>query len=171
MKRSYYDLLGVPPNAPAEALQQAYRDLIARAARTPEDEHLADRVRLARRAFAELMHPGKRAAYDARLAREAKPEHFQRETAPYVPDRFRHDAESRGGKLAWAMVITVLVLAGIGVYARQLADDHREARAQQAAEEEARAEARRKAEVLRARVEAPPQGTAAPAEGPGEPGR
>lgn len=171
MKRSYYDLLGVPPNASPEALQQAYRDLISRAARAPGDEDLGNQVRLARRAFAELMVPAKRAAYDAFLAGEARRERFVRESPPYVPDRFRHGAEGRGGKAVWATVITALVLVGLGAYAVQFAENQREMRAQQAEEEEARAEARKRADVLRTRAEVPAQG-AAPAPGrPAQPDR
>src|SRR5512134_1217005 len=118
MKRSYYDLLDVPRNAPPEALQQAYRDLISRAANAPpgDAEAVANEVKLARRAFAELMHPGKRAAYDAYLEAEARRERFVLGSEPYVPDRFRHGAGSWGGTKVWATVIVVLVLLGIGVY-------------------------------------------------------
>lgn len=132
MKRTYYDLLGVPRNAPPEALREAYRALISRAASAPPDqaEALGNEVRLARRAFAELMHPAKRAAYDASLAAEARRERFLPGSAPYVPDRFRHDAGRWSRRTVWATVIAALVLVGIGTYARQLAGSHQEARAQ-----------------------------------------
>lgn len=65
--RSYYQVLGVPRSAPPEAIQQAYRKVIVRAACSsgPDSETLHDEVRCAREAFAVLMNPERRAAYDA----------------------------------------------------------------------------------------------------------
>lgn len=64
--RTHYQVLGVPYSAPPEAIQQAYRKVIVRAACSsgPEVQVLRDDVRLAREAFAVLMDPEKRAAYD-----------------------------------------------------------------------------------------------------------
>ncbi len=66
MMRSHYQVLGVPCSAPPEAIQQAYRKVIVRAACSsgPEAQALHEEVRLAREAFAVLMDPDKRAAYD-----------------------------------------------------------------------------------------------------------
>jgi molecular chaperone DnaJ len=64
--RNYYQVLGVPSSAPPEAIQQAYRKVIVRAACStgPEAWQLREELRLAREAFAVLMNPDKRAAYD-----------------------------------------------------------------------------------------------------------
>lgn len=65
--RSHYQVLGVPYSAPPEAIQQAYRKVIVRAACSSgsEAQSLRDEVKLAREAFAVLMDPEKRAAYDS----------------------------------------------------------------------------------------------------------
>jgi len=65
--RTHYQVLGVPYSAPPEAIQQAYRKVIVRAACSsgPEAQLLRDEVRLAREAYAVLMDPEKRAAYDS----------------------------------------------------------------------------------------------------------
>ena len=66
MIRTHYQVLGVPPTAPPEAIQQAYRKVIVRAAcSTGSEAHVArDELRLAREAFAVLMDPDRRVLYD-----------------------------------------------------------------------------------------------------------
>lgn len=66
MIRTHYQVLGLPPTAPPEAIQQAYRKLIVRAACStgPEAHLVRDELRCAREAFALLMDPERRAAYD-----------------------------------------------------------------------------------------------------------
>lgn len=66
MIRTHYQVLGLPPTAPPEAIQQAYRKVIVRAACSSGPEaHLArDELRCAREAFAVLIDPERRAAYD-----------------------------------------------------------------------------------------------------------
>lgn len=171
MKRSYYDLLRVPRNAPPEALQQAYRALISRAVNAPPDqaEALGNEVKLARRAFAELMHPEKRAAYDAYLKEEERREGFVRGPAQYVPDRFRHDGGRRSGKTVWATVITVLALLCIGAVTQHIASNQREMRVQQAAQDAARA--RKREEIQKANAPAPPDNPAPAGAGEEKQGR
>lgn len=67
MIRTHYQVLGIPPTAPPEAVQQAYRKVIVRAACSsgPEAHVVRDELRLAREAFAVLMNPERRAAYDS----------------------------------------------------------------------------------------------------------
>jgi len=170
MKRSYYDLLRVPRNAPPEAIQQAYRALISRAASASPDqaEAVANEVKLARRAFAVLMHPGKRAAYDTYLEEEARREHFVRGPAHYVPDRFKHGTGNLSRKTVWATAIAVLALVAVGAFSHRLAGSQRDTGAQQMAEEAARAS---KADEVR-KANAPARaGSSAPAAGKGEGGR
>jgi len=162
MKRSYYDLLRVPRNAPPEAVQQAYRDLISRAASAPphQAEAFANEVKLARRAFAVLMHPGKRAAYDTHLEEEARRERFVRGPTHYVPDRFKHGVGRWSSKTVWATVITVLALVAVGAFSQRFAGSQRGTGAQQTAEEAARAQ---KAEEVRKANAPAPAGSLAPA--------
>jgi curved DNA-binding protein CbpA len=72
MIRNHYQVLGVPFTAPPEAIQQAYRRIIVRAACSTGSEGLAlrDELRRAREAFAVLMDPDKRAAYDRGCGRD-----------------------------------------------------------------------------------------------------
>ena len=171
MKRNYYDVLDVPRNAPPEALQQAYRGIISRAASAPPDqaEAMGNEVKLARRAFTKLMHPGKRAAYDAYLAEEERRKRFVRGPAHYVPDRFTHGKGNWSGKTVWATtVITVLVLVAIGAFSQRFAGTQRSAGAQVTAEEAARA---RKGEEVRKANTPATAGSLAPAAGQGEAGR
>lgn len=66
MIKTHYQVLGVPPSAPPELIQQAYRKVIVRAARSSGEEalHAREELRLASEAFAVLMDPERRAVYD-----------------------------------------------------------------------------------------------------------
>lgn len=67
MIRTHYQVLGIATSAPPEAIRQAYRKVIVRAACSsgPEAQLARCELRLAREAFAVLMDPDKRAAYDS----------------------------------------------------------------------------------------------------------
>jgi len=64
--RDYYEILGVPRDADAEAIKRAYRKLALRyhPDRNPDDPQAAERFREATEAYEVLRDPEKRARYD-----------------------------------------------------------------------------------------------------------
>src|SRR2546427_5350557 len=65
---SYYDLLGVPPNATEMEIRSAYGRDVLHLQETPSDSKVAQFRAALDAAFATLVDPAKRSAYDAELA-------------------------------------------------------------------------------------------------------
>ncbi len=75
--RDYYRLLGVSPEAPPEEIRRAYRRLALESHpdRNPGDRTAEDRFKAISEAYAVLVDPGRRRAYDA-ARRQGRPADF-----------------------------------------------------------------------------------------------
>jgi hypothetical protein len=97
--RSYYDLLGVDPDADTERVRAAYRERVKEVHPDVSDRpDAADRFRRLTAAKETLCDPGERARYD-RLGHEryVGPDDSDGETGEYDPDAGRDDADGAAG--------------------------------------------------------------------------
>jgi DnaJ domain len=104
---SYYDLLGVPPNATEMEIRSAYGRDVLRLQETTSDKVSQFRAALDA-AFATLVDPAKRSEYDAQLA-TATQEHAA-ESADEAADAFRY-ARNGGLWFAGGGLVTALTYA------------------------------------------------------------
>lgn len=71
--RDYYDVLGIAPDADAEAIKRAYRQLVRRYHPDISGDDRAAAFREATRAFEVLRNPDRRRSYDATLRESLNP--------------------------------------------------------------------------------------------------
>lgn len=102
MSKSLYTLLGVPPDADADTIRQAYEQQAAAA----QDEL---RRMAVKEAWLTLGHPGRRAAYDARQ-REQRHRELQRHTAASSSEA----AAGGTSPLTWLLLGGLIAAAAIG---------------------------------------------------------
>ncbi|MBQ0961511.1 hypothetical protein KAK06_21410, partial [Ideonella sp. 4Y11] len=103
MSKSLYTLLGIPPDATADTIRQAYEQQAAAA----QDEV---RRMAVKEAWLTLGHPGRRAAYDARQ-REQRHREMQRHTGAGAVQ----GADRAASPLTWLLLgglIAVAAMAG-----------------------------------------------------------
>lgn len=103
---SHYQVLGVPPGAPPQALRSAYRRAAQRhhPDRRPGDDSAQDRMATLNEAYAVLSHPQRRASYDQWLrAREAR-QRAEAAAAAAQPSRF-------ASGWPWGLVAATMAIA------------------------------------------------------------
>jgi serine protease Do len=107
MKRTLYDILGIPADAGPEQILLAYKQHT----QGPAAEHMSsDERALLKEAFSVLSHPGRRSAYDASLARQPETVRF----APPAENVFDSEPSRR-----WPLwLVGGLIVVGI-IYAWQ----------------------------------------------------
>ena len=110
---SWYDLLGVAPDAPADEIRAAWRTAIADL--DPTDRRFAT----LNQAAEVLLDPDRRAAYDAALAPEPAPEPApdpetrDEGSSPVAADAPARERRGVPGWLLLALAAAVLVVAGV----------------------------------------------------------
>jgi molecular chaperone DnaJ len=125
--RTYYEVLGVAPNASAAAIRAAYRDQARRLHpdRVQSGSSDADLMSAVNEANRVLSDPGRRAVYDRTLA-PASDSEIDDDVVQQPPDApFRHSALSPAGpaKIPWKLMAVVASLGSFVVLVSAATDD------------------------------------------------